>query len=246
MSTELFDEKKELELAKEYCPVIFQQFEDIRDFLTPIILKGVKKSDIPEVLMDSITKPTLYFKVMEDSNWYYLAYMTFHPWDWSDRKLPFFLKGWIDKMDSHRYDTETILIRVAKNTGWGRRKGKKDICTVSHHFFKFMKDSSGAVMIESQGHGITPYEQTHLKEEDKMMMVYSPKNFTLIPYKELDWEALRKEFNPKVNMPDQQSDNILLKRFKWDWDSTGGRAEKGDIWNRPDILFRHAEIAKRL
>jgi len=231
------DDSESKELVSKYRPIIYQEWKDIRDCLTPLILGGVQDetSRLTDII-NGIKQPTLYYKVMEDDSWYYVATVVYHPWDWSDHPIAF-----IRKLDSHRHDTESILMRIEKNKAWlGPRR--IDICTMFHTSFMFKRHSDRKVHIQSEGHGITPFNPKKLKEECNFIRYTQYDFVSWANVKKPEWEELRTKLKG-VNLPDRQFDGQLSLRFR----SRGEMNHRpGDNWKRPDILFRQAEITNRI
>jgi len=224
-------------LAVKYRPIIYQEWKDIRDFLTPLILHNSAN------MLEEMKKPTLYYKVMEDGRYWYISTVVYHPWDWSDHPI-WFIRKW----DSHRHDTESILMRIEKKKSEGLSKkvpkgaNRIDICTVFHSSFIFKKYSDRQVYIEPEGHGIKPFNPKMLKE-DRNFIRYNKYDFVdWATIKEAEWEQLRKKLKG-VNLPDKQFDGQFKLRFR-----TKGEMNHlpGDNWNRPDVLFRQAKISNRI
>lgn len=236
MLTVIKNDKESRKLVEKYNLTIYQEWESIRDFLTPLILEDIKDEAKHLLrLIKEIEKPTLYYKVMEDDIWYYIAIVVYHPWDWSDHPIAF-----IRKWDSHRHDTESILMRVKKKKIklFPRRV---DICTVYHKSFVFKKHSDRQIYIQPQGHGIRPFKPKMLKEERNFIRY---KNYNFVNWanvKKPEWEELRKRLNG-INLPDMQHDTMMKLRFRRDPDNH----RPGDNWKRPDVLFHHAERSNRI
>jgi len=237
------DNEESLTLAKTYKPIIYQEWQDIRDFLTPLMFKTVNGESIltdeRQQLLDiieEIKKPTLYYKAMEDQYWWYICYVVYHPWDWSDHPI-----GFIRKMDSHRHDTESILLRIERSRPLFGRRGI-GICTVHHSSFIFKRHSDRQVYIQPQGHGIKPLEPKMLKE-DRNFIRYT--NYDFVNWaniKKPEWEKLRQKLKG-VNLPDKQFDGQMNLRFR---NRGEDNHRPGDIWKRPDALFRQAAIMNRI
>lgn len=208
-------------LATFYAPKIYQEFNSVFDLITPISLQKVE-----EVIKDFAkiaSRPVLYFGAKEDSTYYYLYYMVYHPFDISQSSIKL-----IRKWDSHRHDTEGVLIRANKVTN------KRDAITVSHCEFLTQKGFDGRLVIEANGHGIRPYNETGPSGN---YVVYENYEFEdLGQYPKSKWELLRSNFGGGVKMPDEQHDtgigNIRNNR-------------RGDIWNRPDVLFKNLKLKGR-
>jgi hypothetical protein len=229
MSVSIVQGKLAGKLAAKYTPVVYQEFTDIRDCLTPIILDSFMKKHSDDLLLAAIVQPTLYYKISEDENWLYCFYMTYHPFDWSNFSIEF-----IRKLDEHRHDTESILMRVAKKSTGTVKKGRVDICTVYHKSFLFENDSDGSVYIQAEGHGIKPFNFNELDKEKNLLRYnsFDLVNWSVIPNNA--WATYRKFFSSKVNLPDEQFDSRMRKRFT-------RSCKVGDIWHRPDVLFNLAE-----
>lgn len=222
-------QKKAFQIASEYSPVIYQEFKALEDFLTGIVLDTDEnvRSQLPRL----IVSPIVYFAVREDERWYYCFYMLFHPFDWSSSGIPV-----LRRADSHKYDTESVLIRILKI-----RPRVRDIATVFHNQIKFQRNSDGEVFVEAEGHGIRPLEAKYLDSADKYLVYrhYSLRNLMLLKSKQ--WEKLKREFNKhKVKMPDQMVDAVMARSV------FGRRHKRGDIWHRPDVLFEFAKSKGRL
>ena len=216
-------------IAGTYVPTIYQEYDSVFDLISPIRLESVEK--VIENFAEIVSLPTLNFGVREDSEFWYIYYMVYHPYDVSFSPIKI-----IRKLDSHRHDTEGILLRVQKSTG------VTDIITVSHFLFKCARKAQRSVVIEANSHAIRPYNGTDLGPRGNYM-VY--KLFDLVDLNTLqetgDWERIRSDISKTASMPDEQYDNILSGS------PSGHRINKrGDIWNRPDRLCKSLELTGRL
>lgn len=235
------DSVKARQQARVVTPVIWQEFQSAKDCLTPIIVGGIKANSIPAVLLRGMKAPTLYFKSMEDSEWEYTHFTIYHPFDWSGSSISF-IRDW----DSHRHDTEGILIRRSKRPGRISRKHRIDACTVFHNSLQFQRNSDLQFHIQAQGHGIRDAGKN--VKADRNYLRYS--NFDLVDWGNWPGEELAKlkrEFNRTgVNFPDQMYDSSMRLRFSNPAYNGGLTHLPGDIWYRPDILFECAERINRI
>jgi len=242
MSVQLITDKKTAKtLAAEYCPIIWQELEAAQDFITPVLLGDIRPDGLSATILRYLRTPTLYYRVMQDSKYTYLLFMVYHPFDWSDCAIPI-----VNKLDSHRHDTETILLRVAKPGNWGLKKRRMDACCVFHKSFKFKRNSSGDFFIEAQGHGISPMSSDYVNA-DRNIIRYS--HFDLVNFENIPQDTLlgwKDEFNKQgVNFPDQQYDSFMRRHF-WRSKRDDLRHDIGDIWSRPDRVFHCAEKVNRV
>lgn len=198
-------------LAKRFQPIIYQEWKSIKDFPTSLMFDDEKTME--SNLAWAISDPTLYYRVSEDDDHIYAFYMVFHPFDWSSSKI-----GFIRKLDSHTYDTESFCVR------WSKLYGELDIATVYHYSIKKQFCVKWPIVrIESEGHAIMPYDPEHESINTNNYAVYTKNNVKLcnidtIPVAQ--WYQIKKIVNGKgVDMPDQQ-------------------AEHGDMFNHPDKLFK--------
>ena len=126
--------KKAKEIAKLLQPEIHQHVEGMFDMISPLHLSGGNDEYVK--MATSMKKPPLHYIVHEDDDYVYCYYWIYHAYDWSDRNLPCFIKKVVDKMDSHRHDTEGVLVRAKKRKLRGGY-GRKDVCTVWPYTFRF-------------------------------------------------------------------------------------------------------------
>lgn len=227
------------QLVKQYPPVIYQQIKGVKDFLTPMFLdKLPTKEDgsldtmrIDAALASLIEQPVLYYRVMEDDQYWYLLYMVYHPFDWSDA-------GWsfIRDIDSHRHDTECILFRIHKKTV------ETTVCTVFHNSLLFKRQPDRAVCIQQEGHGIRPFDISMLYGVNYMVYhQYELKDLASLD--QVTLELMESEFKGATNMPGEQVDFILKLMT---WTKRRDKAEAGQIINAPDEVFVVAERYNRI
>lgn len=223
-------------LATKNCPVIAQEIKGIKDFPTGIIMAPPK--DVEAVLPSEFLSPTLYYRISQDESYIYAFYMIFHPFDWSDSPL-----GIIRDLDSHQYDTESVVFRIPTKQGV-----PIDVITVCHHYFKYKRYEAnlpqsywGKLFIEACGHGIYPWGSNPREFEEKpMLMTYNKKSIELVSLDEHEkhWDRVKFILNEAgVHFPDQQVDWYLRKRNNY----PGLSHKPGDMFNRPHILFERAE-----
>ena len=236
--TVITDNKKAWGFATAHCPVLWQEVKDIRDLLTPVLLGEISVLETANILVREIAKPTLYYRVQEDDEFIYLLYMVYHPFDWSDSKIPL-----VAKLDSHRHDTETISIRVAKRAGLFRKVGRRDIGCFAHNSIFFRKDATLDFYIEPKGHGIHPLTDQALIDNRNILRYGKLKliGFGEIPESEL--LGMKADINRcGVNFPDQHIDMHLHLQFR----KPPENHVPGDLWDRPDMVFHLAERCGRL
>lgn len=223
-------------LATKFCPIIAQEIKSIKDFPTGLIL--APPEDAMAVLPSVFLSPTLYYRVSQDDNYIYIFYMIFHPFDWSDSPL-----GIIKDLDSHQYDTESVVFRLPNQPN-----KPIDVATVCHYYFRYKRYSSdlpqkywSKLYIEACGHGIHPWGENPRKFEEKpMIMTYNRKSIKLESLDEHNrtWVRVKNVLNENgVDFVDQQTDWTLRKCNEFPDLSH----KRGDMFNRPHILFERAE-----
>lgn len=241
-ATKIQNHNKAIKLAKEYHPIIYQEWINIYDFITLMMLDKYPDNLqwYTRILSKKINSPTLYFKAMEDLSWYYLSFMVYHFWDWSNNSIYF-----IKDLCSHQHDTESILMRISKKPcGLFSKKPKIDICTVFHKSFIFKKNSDRKVIIQPKGHGIRPLESGNLEKSKYNIIKYTIFDFENLTMKtDSWWTDIKKKLNG-TNTPNEQYDTIM--RAKFCTNRYLHNHEPGDNWNRPDILFEHAKILGKI
>ena len=211
--------KEAFSLARRFRPTVYQEWSSIKDFLCPLMLqKNVSLSDFAK----AIENPTLYFSVREDEQYWYAYYMKYHPFDWSDNR--FFI---IRLLDSHRHDDEGLLFRVSKKTN------RIDVITVCHYDFLFYSNTDRRVTIERHGHGIHPYAIR--KPYGKYLRYNSFSYVNLNDKSERWWQEVKIAFSSNVKMPDEQFASRVLGS-----PSLRRRNKRGDIFLRPEVLFKTA------
>lgn len=215
----LFDRR----LALSHRPIFYQEWKDLRDFPTKILLG--KPGPILDNLAESMKTPALYYSIREDEKFLYFYYLLYHPFDWSSSKVKF-----IKKLDSHQHDTEAVALRVHK----GRRKLRFIIATMNHHRFIFRETFSRRVVVRTESHAIFPIEDRPPTGNYLAYQTFS-KYVDFNSYTKADWKALR-EGMPGRALPQDQKDAVLSMG------SSGRRHNKpGDIFSRPERFFRSAE-----
>lgn len=217
------DKSRAMTLADSLCPKIIQEWSKIFDFLSPIQLGSM--DEVIARLHSEISKPTLYYSVREDDEHVYVLYMTYHAYDYSLSDIII-----VKELDSHRHDSESILIRYNKETQ------KCDMITVCHNTFKFESPSLREVCIERGSHAIRPLSE---KKPRGNFITYQPGMIDLFRIEDWDIEyiqRLQKSFH-KVNLPWQQYDERLIG-------SPSGRMvnKRGDIYHRPNRVFESAKL----
>jgi len=222
MESKIVEKNRAAEIAKNHCPVIYQEFKSINDCIVPIYLE----KDVNKKMNELVNHPTLYYRVREDENNFYIFYMVYHAFDWSDIPI-------IGVLDSHRHDSESILIKKDKSSGI------TDWVTVAHYTFNYYpKTPIRLVYINAENHAIFHGSCIrHLK--DQIYLRYS--KFNLINLDEIDTKEvvrIKKEFKKSlVNFPSGLYDKKLLMQYP-------KRHSIGDIYDRPERLFSLLEIIK--
>lgn len=221
MSEILENREVALKLAERYAPKIYQEFGSFFDLIAPIQLSKLEYVIKDYAIVSS--QPTLNFQVRDDEDYWYIYYMVYHCFDVSFSKLKLFRK-----LDSHRHDSESILLRVEKNTG------RCDMITVSHYLFKGEANSNRRVVIERNGHGIHPYTEGGPSGNFLVYNIFGFFDLDSVPVK--DWEDMRKIFDG-VSMPDEQYDSRMSN-------GPQGRRHnlRGDIYNRPEVVFASMKL----
>lgn len=212
-----------LEIARKYQPKIYQEIKDIKDFITPILLGELAE----HAIIEQLKNPILYFKSSEDFEFYYILFMIYHPFDYSTSSV-------FKSLDEHRHDTESVLIRINKKTK------TCTVATVSHHSFIFARLPAPVVFVSAETHAIKPIDSVKI-ENKKMLMLYQDTPLdNMGEYTEKEIKVLTEEFNKThVNFPTQMSDNVLKLQSINEREEF--KHEVGDIWYRPDRVFKSAE-----
>ena len=230
---EVLKGKRAFEIAQKYQPTIYQEFMDVRDCITPVIME---KDLLVYNLLDTIKSPLLYFLASETTTHFYVLYMVYHAFDYSKCGISI-----INKLDSHRHDTESMLVGIEKSTGF------MTLATVSHNSLNFAKDlHKSDVFIEAATHAIYPYDGELFKL--KMVMVYNQYNLDNFgDYTKEELDTLEKGLTASsgVNFPTTMCDNILRLQTT-NQSNNDLRHEPGDIWFNPERVFRVAERFNRI
>jgi hypothetical protein len=209
-------------IASNFMPIIYQEWGCEMDCITPIALG--KPEEVVADMPFLIQKPYLYYGVRQNALYQYVFFLVYHPFDYSTNPIRV-----IRMLDEHRHDTECMLFR--------KHRGKSfiDVITVAHERFCYQKNTDRRVVIKKGGHAIYPYAQkipggNYMKYQVYDLFV----NLNEIPSG--DWEIMRKGFDG-VKMPDEQFDSTMMR-------SASGKLKnrKGDIFNRPEVLFASAEL----
>jgi hypothetical protein len=212
-------------------PQIYQEWSSIKDFLTGIVM-GKEQSTL-EILPSLIANPEVYYRTSEDNDYYYAFYMLFHSFDWSSFPI-----GFIADLDSHRFDTESILVR-AKKAYFPVIQG--DIATVSHKSIKFKGDiRKVTVFVEKEGHAIKPFEKRYLSTAK--YTVYN--EYKLESFDDMLWSQWRL-FKRVLRLhgvggPDELYDS------RWLYSPFGIRHYREDMFNHPNKIFEKALETKRI
>lgn len=217
-------------IANDNRLTIYQKWGQVKDCLTPFLCG--KLTDEQASVAEWASQPTVYYAVREDETYWYVFNLLYHTFDYSTSTWSI-----IQKWDSHRHDTEGVLLRVSKETNVA------DICTVAHSSFFFRRNSDRRVHVEKGSHAIRPFD-AGLVKDDANYLIY--KKYDLVNLLSIDpkrWEEIKAEFRLSgVSAPEDQSDNILRLM-------TVNRRHKhliGDIWYRPDMVFIVAEETNRM
>lgn len=222
--SEIIIGKRGYRLANIFKPLIYQEFTDVKDLLTPLIFLPPKEAE--DVIAHRVDQPTLYYGMREDEDWFYAFYLVYHPFDWTSSS---FMKSW----NEHQHDTESILIRQHKEDG------RLDIGTVNHHHIYFQKDSSRKVTIEAETHAIRPFEQQPPGGNYVKYQIY--KYIDLNDFTNSDWVWMKEGLGGTASLPHEQKDSILSSGLQ------GRKRNKaGDIFLRPEVLFKSAQQKGRL
>jgi len=199
-------------LARRFQPFIYQEWKSIKDFPTSLIFDEEKTMEAN--LVWAINTPSLYFRMSEDNDYFYAFYMVFHPFDWSSSKL-----GFIRKLDSHTYDTESFCIR------WSKLHGGYDLATIYHYSIKtkFGLGTIPCVRIEAESHAIMPFNPERESINTVKYAVYHPNDFKLVNIDTIglvQWKQIKNILHRAgVDTPDTQT-------------------EHGDMFLHPDKLFK--------
>jgi len=216
------DARTRLELASKFVPRMEAEYGSVFDLISPIQLNKV--DDVVKNFAVIVSKPTIGFGVKTDDTYWYIYYLVYHPWDVSFSQIKLFRK-----LDSHKNDTEGILLGVNKDSL------SIDMITVSHNRFLVDWNSiTRCVVIESETHAITPRSLGGPGGNYLVYKVFDFMDLNLLSSQE--WEVYRESMKP-ASMPDMQYDSILSS-------SPTGRLNnrRGDIWNRPDHLFKMLKL----
>lgn len=229
--------EKALAVANRFRITIHQYVQSPLDFIRSIELD--RQTILDTLLIPEL--PVIPFMVQETDDYFYINYVIYHPFDWSDKNIPNILglKDFIDKKDSHRHDTESLCMRVNRVTD------VIDMVTVSHYSHIFAWDTIPEVICDSQSHALRPKDWESLDDE-KYHLTYRPYSYSLSNIAEWNSEYLdniKSEFRKhEVDWIDEQYDHVMklqvnqgiYKRFEH---------KPGDIVNNPENLF---EIGKEL
>jgi hypothetical protein len=225
MELKILSGKKAKELAIQFCPDIIQEWKSIKDFPTQFVI------DTPENMERNlpwlISQPELLFKVTENDEYYFIYYTVFHPFDWSDSGIPF-----MRKLDSHTFDTESILLRISKHSG------NNYIATRYHNEILFSEmNPAPVVYIEAEGHGIIP-ECDYDASDNINLAIYQAGCIIFTDITQLKANQLKfiKDCLTEagVDIPEEQGDII------WLMSPFGTKHKRDDMFNHPDKLFQKA------
>jgi hypothetical protein len=229
MASHVLEDRAEARrLAEEFHPRIFQEYESPFDLIIPVSM-----DDMLSVIKDFMrlaTAPTLNFGVREDDQYWYLFYMIYHCYDVSFAPIKL-----IRKADSHADDTESVLIRVRK------ADKRLDLVSVSHFIFLCQSNSSCRVVIEASTHAIRPYEHGGPCGSYLVYKVFEYNDLNAMGAEQ--WEQLRQLFHSRgsAKLPDEQVDERMREG-----NSARLHNHIGDIWNRPEVLFKNLEMKGRI
>lgn len=235
------DSKLAHEKAHKYRLSIFQEWSGALDGITSFQF-GLDTKKIKDNLLELIDDPVLYFAVQEDDEHYYINYLIYHPFDWADYKVPIIgkvlkINDYLNRLDSHRHDTESVLLQINKETGL------INMVTVSHYSHIFGWDVKPEIIIESHSHAIRPKGDEKLCD-DRMYRIYQPLSYRLENI--FDWSDNKKDeiknqlkLHGDISWLDEQFDGILKNttatgRYR----SQGLQHLPGDIMNDPDKLIK--------
>lgn len=247
-TTLITDPKRAYYIASKCKAIICQEWKSVKDGITAVALGSAPK--VLSNLMALVDDPVLYFSVRENDEVYFIMYMVYHPFDYSEFNFDFPLvgeaiSGLIQKWDSHRHDTEVFVLKKYK------KSNRVDCISVFHYQFIFKKgiesDKKVYILIQKEGHGIKPitkedFIKTCLSKDVRTYHKYRLEN--MLEWTEKNWENLRKEFNSYgVKMPDEHYDGVLklnthigrVKRLK-------GSHLPGDLWYKPELTFNQMEF----
>ena len=213
------DTKISTELVKMYSPVVYQQVNtcserkfSLLDLLTSIQVAFMTEGEVNAKLPLLVEHPTLNFSVRQNDNFWFIYYLLYHPFDWSNSRSTI-----CKVLDSHRHDTEAMLVRVLK------KDKLVDLITVCHQVFLGKRNSNLWVTVESCGHGIRPYSKRALSGN-------------YIAYKVFDL------FDLNILSAEQLSDlsKVLGKySFENQTDSRLVGSPSGTLVNKPGDIFHH-------
>ena len=106
--------QKAMQIANQYRLRIFQEYKSLLDGITSFQFE-VDVRKVKKKLIELVERPVVYFAVQENTGFYFINYLLYHPFDWADYWIPL-LKDWLNKIDSHRHDTESVCLRIDKET----------------------------------------------------------------------------------------------------------------------------------
>ena len=238
------ESKKAHEIAHQYRLTIYQEWSGALDGITSFQF-GFYPDKIMKNLLDIIDNPVLYFAVQEDDEFYYINYLIYHPFDWADYKVPVIGKivnETFNRWDSHRHDTESVLLQVNKESGI------INIVTVSHYSHIFGWNIKPEIIIASHSHAIRPKKDEALYG-DKMYRVYQPLSYRLenmFGWSDSKTESIKKQLKISggISWLDEQFDGIIKNTtFAKKYRSQGLQHLPGDIILDPAKLI---EIGEKL
>jgi hypothetical protein len=204
---------KALKLAKVHCPQIIHYYESPFDIPCEFNFGGFQP----------VSKPTIYYAVRVDNNYYYILYGIYHYQDWA--------KGITKPFDEHRHDFEGILVRTLFKPSYFKKSATYDVITVSHDTMpvRWQAPQNFYATVESQGHAIKPF---HLQWKKNFMVLKSWTFISMDQFSTAEWNSIKANFNQHgVSLPDQWNDVKLALKF-------GKDQTKGLMWKNPARLFK--------
>lgn len=236
----LVNHKKAVKLAERFQPLICQKISGNKDYITPFLFMSDRKA--LKALVEKIYEPVLYYYVQENEEYYFINFLVYHPFDWSECKIKF-----IRDRDSHQSDSESITLRIHKIYE------VIDICTVYHYSHKFawnidtFEECTPIVLCEDHSHALSPINSLP-KNPKKMIHYYYPGSYKRLEdigqWDEGKLHIVRRGLRRHgVNwLTEQYDQDLKLKTCREDDEE---RHDPGDIILNPDKLFRIAERYNR-
>lgn len=215
------DPDRATDIARKACPTIYQGYGRYVDVPTKLPVRFSREGTHEPLwaMGDIHGTPTLYYWVMLFGGdkpigdvvmyhrcFYYVGFMAYHPFDYTDC-----LPGKLIPGAEHLHDCEGFILEVPYYLPHHKPTEPTGIITVAHNKLH-IHNGYGAVRIEAGSHAIKPLPYMNHCPQENTLVIHHPRLLSLysVLKDQETWEAYRVGLEP-ANLPDEWADEGKYK-----------------------------------